>query len=319
MENRAAIKVGAFIGLTFLVSLLLGRISAYFLAENFFAFWQRFVASLARASVGLFLAGLTFCLPALFLTTSQFLWGAILFNSLGFWLGFASLLGLQSLEKAFFLTLIFALFQYLFFKRAQQQAKVFVDFSARAVFSPKVANFLLALALLFSLSFYFALQTEISTKKLVIPKTVLERIAAPASKILEKSLEEALKRELGSHLGQTVGTQDPGEILKLLQQEAKETAQEGQLRQQLGLRPELFEVQKINLTDLKVRLQEMIQPFVKYLPFLTTFLLFLTLRLVVGFLMIFLPWLIVLMFRILLKIGVLRVVEKTETVRRLAL
>jgi hypothetical protein len=317
------VKVGVFLGLTFLASVFLGKAVGLFFAYNFFEFLRNFFDFLVSTVFGLVLVSLTFCLPALFLTTQRLLFLAILVNSLGFLFGFCLMSGLPNMGSGFFLAVLYFGCQRFFFKGAQGQAKKFVSFFPLDIFIPKVSTLLFYLTLVFSLSFHFALKKEVDRGKFVIPERLFEQVMGPASQIFQKSLEESLRREIGEKFGEEIeeelGTQDPEEILKFLQEEVKETAEEGELRQELGFRPELFEIKSLNPVELRAKIQELIEPFLKYLPFLAALSLFFTLRIVVGFLMIFLPWLISAMFRILLRTGILRIVEKQETVKKISL
>jgi hypothetical protein len=117
-----------------------------------------------------------------------------------------------------------------------------------------------------------------------------------------------------------MGVQESEELLKEVQEEARGTGQVEKLLEEPGLELEVFdETKPLNLQELRRRVQEAIEPFLKYLPFLAASSLYFTLRIVIGFLFIFLPWLIPLMFRILIKLGVLKIVEGKEIIKRLSL
>ncbi len=300
MKREELIKIGFLLGLTFLTSFFLGKVSAFFFIGGFFDFWRSFGEFLLKASVSLTITGFTFSLPVLFLNTPETLFLALLLNCLGFLLGFYSLTGFQNLNNGLLLILLFFIFQYFFFKESQKRARKFVSFSPRDIFSSKTTHLLLGLSLIFSLSFCLALKEEIAEKELIIPRDFFEKI-----------LEE--------RLGQNLDQQNPGEVLKFLQEEMKETAQEGTLRQELGFKPELFDFKKSPLDDLTVQIQKTIEPFLKYLPFLAMFSFFFVLRILVSFLMIFLPWLISISFKILLKTKFLKIIEKQEAVQKISL
>lgn len=318
MDNKK-IKIGIFLGLTFLASVFLGRAGGKFFAYNFFEFLGIFWEFLLKAVLRLMVAGLAFCLPALFLTSRELFLPALLFNSLGFLLGFWLVAGSHDLGAGIVLALLFLVCQHSFFRGVQGRAKKFVSFFPRDIFVPKAADLLFYLALVFSLSFCLALKKQVAGGEFVIPEKMFEQVMGPATQVFQKKLQEGLKQEFGREIEEKIGTQNPEELLKLLQEEAKETAGEGELRQELGFRPELFELETLDLKELRRKFQEVIRPFLKYLPFLAAFSLFFTLRIVSSFLMIFLPWLISLMFKVLIKFGVFKIVEERETVRRISL
>lgn len=322
MNDKKA-KISLFLGATFFASVFLGRASGKFFTYSFFEFLTIFWEFLSKALLRLMLAGLAFCLPALFLTTPKLLLGAALVNGLGFLFGFGWVAGSHDWQSGLILAFLFVLCQHFFFKEVQGRAKKFVSFSPRDIFIPKIAPFFFLVTLIFAFSFYLGLKQEIGRGEFVIPEKVFEEVIGPVTQVFQKQLQEGLKRQLSGQLDQgleeEIGDQDLEELLRLLEEEAKETAGEGEFRQELGFKPELFEIQPLNLKELRVRIQEMIEPFLKYLPFLAAFSLYFTLRIVVGFLFIFLPWLIPLMFRILIKFGVLRIVEEKEIVSRISL
>lgn len=321
--NDKKVKIGVFCGLTFLASLFLGRASGKFFAYNFFEFLGIFWEFLLKAVLRLMVAGLAFCLPALFLTTRRLFLPAVLINSVGFLLGFWLVAGPRDLGAGLVLALLFFVCQHSFFRGVQGRAKKFISFFPRDIFIPKVVVFFFYLTLIFSFSFYLGLKGEIDRGEFVIPESLFEQVVGPVTQVFQKKLQEGLKKELGEQFGggagEEVEIQDSEEILKFLQEEAKETAEEGKLRQELGFKPELFEIKSFNLGELRLKIQEMIEPFLKYLPFLAAFSLWFTLRIVVSFLMIFLPWLIPLMFKVLIKFGVLKLVEEREMLKRIGL
>lgn len=192
-----------------------------------------------------------------------------------------------------------------------------MSFFPSDIFSPPLKDFLLTLSLAFSLSFYFALRGEVTSKEFVIPETLFEKLVKPASQIFQKSLEESLKRKVGEKFEENIGTREPKEVLKFLQEEAKETAGEGELRQKFGLRPEFFDLERSTLPELRMQIQNQVEPFLKYLPFLAALSLFLTLRIVVSFWMIFLAFLLPVVFKVLLRLKVLKIVEKQKMVERI--
>lgn len=316
MEKEKTVKIGFFLILTFLASFFLGQVSGLFFASNFFEFWENFLEFLLNVGLRLLLAGVVFCLPSLFLR-KEMLFLAVLFNCLGFFLGLWFSVGFPHWGAMVLLTILFFLGQFLFFKRVQKKANQLITFSPGEIFSPLIKGFFLTLALLFSLSFYFSISKEVAQGEFVIPETFLEKMIKPFSQIFQKSLEESLKTEVGERFGEKIGTQDPGQILKLIQEEAKETAGEGTLRQQFGLTPQIFDFEKTALPQLKERLERQIKPYLRYLPFLAAVSLFFTMRMVISFLMIFLSFLIPLAFKILLKLGVLKIIEEQKTAERI--
>ena len=321
MDNKK-VKIACFLGLSFLASLFLGQAVGMFFAFGFFDFLGKFPEFLLLTVFSFVFAGLAFCLPALFLTTQGLLLLASLVNCFGFLFGFWMLVGLQNFAQALFLALLFFVCQYLFFKGVQGRAKKFVGFFPADIFVPKVTTFLFYLTLVFSLSFYCALKGEIARGKFVIPEKLFEQVMGPATQVFQKSLEESLKKQMGGEFGRglekEIGTMSPEELARFFQGEMKETAKEGELRQELGFKPEFFEM-PFSLGELRNKLQEAVEPFLKYLPILAAASLFFTLRIMISFLMIFLPWLIPITFRVLLKLGVFKIVEQQETVKRLSL
>ena len=311
-------KIGVFVGLAFLVSVFLGRVVGLFFASSFFEFLGKFPGFLLTTVFGLILAGPVFCLPALFLTTQGLLL-AVLLNCVGFLFGFWLVAGFQGCGPALILALLYFGCQYLFFRGVQGRARKFISFFPRDIFVPKVITLLFHLTLVFSLSFYFALKGEIARGEFVIPEKVFEQVTGPASQIFQKSLQQGLQMQFGKELEKEIGTRSPEEVAEFLQEEVKETAGEGRLRQKFGFRPEIFELKTLDPRQLKIRLESVIRPFLKYLPVVAAVSLFFTLRLVVNFLLIFLPWLISGMFWVLIRFGVLRIVEERRTVRRLSL
>ena len=323
MENKK-VKIGLFLGATFLASIFLGRASGKFFAYNFFEFLEVFWEFVSKAVLRLMLAGMAFCLPALFLTTAQWLLMAALVNGLGFFFGFWWVAGSQDLGSGLFLVFLFVLCQQFFFKEVQKRAKLFVAFFSRDIFIPKIAPFFFLVTLVFSLSFYLGLKKEIDQGEFFIPDKVFEGVVGPITHLFQAKLQEGLKQELG------------GQIEKKIEEEARSRLDSEELDEPSGEKAEvkpgadwqyeldldtedLFEIKPFNLQELKTKVQDAIKPFLKYLPFLAALSLYFTLRIVIGFLLIFLPWLIPLMFEVLIKLGVLEIVEERKTVQRLSL
>lgn len=316
MEKEKLGKIWFFLGLTLLASFFLGRESGLFFTLTLLKLWESSLGLLLGLSLYFIFVGITFSLPALFLKKGK-IFLAILLNCLGFLLGFISLFDFQFLGGILLLSIIFFIGQFLFFKGVQDKSKKFVTFSPSETFSLPLKSFLLTLSLILSLSLFFTLQAQVAREDFSIPQEFFGNLAEPFSQILRKSLEQSLKMQAGEKLEEMVGTKDPEKVLKLLEKEAKETAGEGTLRQQLGLKPEIFDFENSGASQMAKQLQVQIKPFIKYLPFVAALSLFFTLRFLIGLLMIFLSLAVPLVFKILLKLKVFKLIEKQETVKRI--
>ena len=300
--------------LTLLSSFFLGRVFRSFFILTFFDFLSILPRFIFQTALGLVFVTLSFSLLSLFLEKKVEILVCFL-NTFVFWLGFC----LFHLWQGIVLALFYFVCQYLFFLGVKKRAKMFVDFFPRDIFLPKISTLLFYLSLLFSLAFFFAVQREIKGGRFTIPQRVFEQMSGPLEKVFQESFERSLEMQFGKKLEKEIGTQNPEEVARFLQEEMEETAREGTLRQRLGFRPELFTPGKIKPGELKEKMEGVIQPFLKYLPFVAALALFLTFRFVNGFLLIFLPFLLSGMFWFLLKVGVFKIVEEEKKIRRLSL
>ncbi|MBL7159561.1 hypothetical protein ISS85_03730 [Candidatus Microgenomates bacterium] len=289
MEKEKLIKTRVFLGLTFLASLFLGRVVSFFSTSTFFEFWEKSLAFCFKVSFSFILAGIFFCLPALFLK-KQKMFTAILFNCFGFLLGFLVFSSWQNLTAAVFFILLFFLAQHSFFKDVQKQSEKFLSFSPADIFPLPLRNFFSILSLICCLGFFLSLQREVIHDEFVIPEPFLEKIMTPINQIFNQSFERGLKNQMGDKF--------EGVINNKMAEEAS-----------TSLLP--------TPSELKAQLEKQIKPFLKYLPFLGILSLFFTLRFIIGFLIDFLTLIVPLMFKILLSLRVFKIVEKQKTVKRI--
>lgn len=231
-------------------------------------------------------------------------------------------------------SVFYLIFLYYSFEESHKRSRMFVKFLPREIFFPVMKKSFLYIMIVLSLIAFVQSKKLISENSLFSPSFV-RILIRPTVMTINKQLGAQLQSQLGDRFKQTIGTQEREKIVRFVLAESIEAMGEGQTRQVFGFRPDTIPIDKTivyengdidvapvaetMLPSITEKLNQQVQKYALIAPFAIALLAFLIIQTFILPFQLFEGFIALILFKILISSGFIRISKETIEIEKIAL